>query len=60
MSAPPLKLLGGPGPPWPPLFLRLCFIAINICNGVGPQVLTTLVTALPLQQGVVGWRDGAV
>ena len=21
---PPLKLLGGPGPPWPPLFLRLC------------------------------------
>ena len=20
---PPLKLLGGPGPPWPPLFLRL-------------------------------------
>ena len=24
MLAPPLKLLGGPGPPWPPLFLRLC------------------------------------
>ena len=23
MLAPPLKLLGGPGPPWPPLFLRL-------------------------------------
>ena len=21
---PPLKLLGGPGPAWPPLFLRLC------------------------------------
>ena len=26
MLAPPLKLLGGPGPPWPPLFLRLCYI----------------------------------
>ena len=26
MLAPPLKLLGGPGPPWPPLFLRLCII----------------------------------
>ena len=26
MLAPPLKLLGGPGPPWPPLFLRLCSI----------------------------------
>ena len=24
MLAPPLKLLGGPGPPGPPLFLRLC------------------------------------
>ena len=24
MLAPPLKLLGGLGPPWPPLFLRLC------------------------------------
>ena len=24
MLAPTLKLLGGPGPPWPPLFLRLC------------------------------------
>ena len=24
MLAPPPKLLGGPGPPWPPLFLRLC------------------------------------
>ena len=23
MLAPPQKLLGGPGPPWPPLFLRL-------------------------------------
>ena len=23
MLAPPLKLLGGPGPPWPLLFLRL-------------------------------------
>ena len=25
MLAPPPKLLGGPGPPWPPLFLRLCY-----------------------------------
>ena len=24
MLAPSLKLLGGPGPPWPPLFLHLC------------------------------------
>ena len=38
MLAPPLKLLGGPGPPWPPLFLCLCnygkFVLIlhkNIC-----------------------------
>ena len=23
VGPPPLKLLGGPGPPWPPLFLRL-------------------------------------
>ena len=26
MLAPPLKLFGGPGPPWPPLFLRLCIM----------------------------------
>ena len=26
MLAPPLKLLWGPGPPWPPLFLRLCIL----------------------------------
>ena len=26
---PPLKLLGGPGPPWPPLFLRLCHIVLQ-------------------------------
>ena len=26
MLAPPLKLLRGPGPPWPPLFLRLCVL----------------------------------
>ena len=24
LAPPPLKLLGGPDPPWPPLFLRLC------------------------------------
>ena len=28
MLAPPLKLLGGPGPPWPPLFLRLCSVSL--------------------------------
>ena len=27
MLAPPLKLLGGLGPPWPPLFLRLCLFS---------------------------------
>ena len=25
LAPPPLELLGGPGPPWPPLFLRLCY-----------------------------------
>ena len=29
MLAPPPKLLGGPGPPWPPLFLRLCALHIE-------------------------------
>ena len=29
MLAPPLKLLGGPGPPWPPLFLRLCLFSMK-------------------------------
>ena len=33
MLAPPLKLLGGgPGPPWPPLFLRLCWM-----TGIGEE-----------------------
>ena len=32
MLAPPLKLLGGgAGPPWPPLFLRLCWKG-NACT----------------------------
>ena len=27
MLPPPSQIIGGPGPPWPPLFLRLCPLA---------------------------------
>ena len=32
MLAPPLKLLGGPGPPGPPLFLRLCIYVFHLAS----------------------------
>ena len=34
MLAPPPKLLGGPGPPWTPLFLRLCIYVLSHMNDV--------------------------
>ena len=50
MLAPPLKLLGGPGPPWPPLFLRLCCYWFQSTQPVDVNVFMSK-TAWKVDQG---------
>ena len=50
---PPSQIIGGgPGPPWPPLFLRLCeYVLGHSCKNLGPLILTIFVcTIFPVSE----------